>query len=130
MNFSSFIQRRAHEIVRKMVVTQLLENSKQYEKFILADYHYYCSNMGNLTVWGDNVTLQAASDVFGVRINLITSIKETVLIQITPAVLKSSKVLWLSFLSQTHFNSLYSPNSSRLLSFPFIRNWSILMKQH
>ena len=104
-------------MVRKMVVTQLTNNPHLYQTFVLTNYNLYCMKMAEYSVWGDNVTLQAAADTLGVRINLITSIKDTVLIQITPNTQKSSRVLWLSFISQYHYNSLYSPNNHNGLFF-------------
>ncbi|CAL5039894.1 unnamed protein product [Urochloa decumbens] len=71
--------------------------------------------------WGDHLTLQAAADRFGAKICLLTSFKDTCLIEIVPRDLTPTKgnmtanpslahtfaVLWLSFWCEVHYNSLY-----------------------
>jgi hypothetical protein len=52
---------------------------------------------------------QAAANVYGVEIHLLTSYKDTVWMEIKPQDgAKTQKSLWLSFLAELHYNSLYS----------------------
>lgn len=94
--------------VRKNVVNQLIKNKHFYSVFIPEHFDVYCTRMSSTKSWGDNVTVQAASDYYGVRIYLITSAEDCILVQITPRELKSERILWLSYVGGVHFNSLYS----------------------
>ncbi|KAH9660640.1 OTU domain-containing protein [Citrus sinensis] len=57
--------------------------------------------------WGDHVTLQAAADLYGVKIFVITSFKDTCYIEILPNVERSIRVIYLSFWAEVHYNSIY-----------------------
>lgn len=86
--------------------------------------------------WGDHVTLQvlsqcpleeetcitdsrlqAAANVYGVEIHLLTSYADTVWMEIKPkGEAKAKKILWLSFLAELHYNSLYTQQGTPLTS--------------
>jgi len=93
--------------VRHHAVQQIITYRELYSRFLPYNFEVYCTAMSQ-NQWGDNVTLQAAADYFGVQIYLITSLKDNILIKITPREFKSSKTLWLSYIGGTHFNSLYT----------------------
>jgi hypothetical protein len=81
----------------------------------LANYRAYLRNMSKLGAWGDHVTLQAASDAYGLPFCVITSYRDNFVLEIQPETLKtaSEKVLWISFWSEVHYNSLYPIDSSK-----------------
>ena len=56
---------------------------------------------------GDHVTLQATADAFGISINLLSSYTADV-VAVQPREPKSSKLIWLSFWAEVHYNSLES----------------------
>jgi len=91
----------------------------------LGNFEEYCNKMGVSGTWGDHATLQAASDKFRVRINLITSYKNAPFMEIVPNAntrdkepeMKNSNCkqltnyrrnIWLSFFGELHYNSLYT----------------------
>ncbi|XP_049400114.1 OVARIAN TUMOR DOMAIN-containing deubiquitinating enzyme 9-like [Solanum stenotomum] len=83
-----------HKLVREQVVKQLK----------------FCQEMSNCGEWGDNVTLQAAADSYGVKIFVITSFKDTDYIEILPQSdcdHKSNKMIYLSFCAELRYNSMY-----------------------
>lgn len=96
-----------HKYVRKVVVKQLKANPEVYSNYVPMKYSEYMKNMAKNSEWGDHVTLQAASDHFGVRISLITSFKDTCFIEIVPAEQKSVREIYLSFWAEVHYNSIY-----------------------
>ena len=53
------------------------------------------------------MTLQAAADVYGVAINILTSYQGSCFIGITPKETRSERCLYLSFWAEVHYNSLY-----------------------
>uniref|UniRef100_A0ACD5Z863 Uncharacterized protein n=2 Tax=Avena sativa TaxID=4498 RepID=A0ACD5Z863_AVESA len=97
-----------HKHVRKAVVKQLKEFRKHYEGYVPLDYKVYLKKMKRSGEWGDHVTLQAAADRFGAKICLLTSFRDTCLIEIVPRDVAPTRELWLSFWCEVHYNSLYA----------------------
>nr|CAB3445725.1 unnamed protein product [Digitaria exilis] len=103
---------------------QLKEFRKHYEGYVPMEYKVYLKKMKRSGEWGDHVTLQAAADRFAAKICLLTSFRDTCLVEIVPrdgtptrghngnAVFDHSFVrfseLWLSFWCEVHYNSLYA----------------------
>ncbi|KQJ93525.1 OTU domain-containing protein DDB_G0284757 isoform X2 [Brachypodium distachyon] len=97
-----------HKHVRKAVVKQLKEYRKHYEGYVPLDYKVYLKKMKRSGEWGDHVTLQAAADRFAAKICLLTSFRDTCLIEIVPRDVAPTRELWLSFWCEVHYNSLYA----------------------
>ncbi|CAH8303571.1 unnamed protein product [Eruca vesicaria subsp. sativa] len=112
-----------HEKVRERIVKQLKTCPKLYKEFVgmdsskkrtndlPKDYSEYVKNMSKNGVWGDSVTLQAAADTFGVKIVVITSEKEVPSMEIVPKSLTLERVIYLSYLTGVHYNSIYLKGS-------------------
>lgn len=96
-----------HEFVRQHVVNQLKSFPEIYEGYVPMAYDDYLEKMSRNGEWGDHVTLQAASDSYGVKIFVITSFKDTCYIEIQPNTQKSERVIFLSFWAEVHYNSIY-----------------------
>ncbi|KAL1191806.1 OVARIAN TUMOR DOMAIN-containing deubiquitinating enzyme 10 [Cardamine amara subsp. amara] len=107
-----------HKRVRQEIVKQLKYHPKFYKGLVdKMEFSEYVKNMSMNSVWGDEVTLKAAADVYGVKIELITSLKHSTNIVILPKSLKEpDKVVYLSYLAGTHFNSLHKNQDSGLSS--------------
>ncbi|KAH9660639.1 OTU domain-containing protein [Citrus sinensis] len=78
-----------HEFVRQQIVAQLKSNPDIYEGYVPMAYGDYLEKMSKSGEWGDHVTLQAAADLYGVKIFVITSFKDTCYIEILPNVERS-----------------------------------------
>lgn len=96
-----------HKHVRREVVKQLKQFQKFYESYVPMKYRTYLKNMKRSGEWGDHLTLQAAADRYGAKICLLTSFRDTTLIEIMPKNANPSRELWLSFWSEVHYDSLY-----------------------
>lgn len=112
-----------HLEVRQMVVNHLKEHPEFYISYIPGDYEEYLEEMEKEGEWGDHVTLQAAADVLGVRIYVLTSFRNESFIQVEPKERKSERCLYLSFWAEVrntqninfansvflkvHYNSVY-----------------------
>nr|XP_024361513.1 uncharacterized protein LOC112275388 isoform X2 [Physcomitrium patens] len=93
--------------VRADVVEQLSQARDSYTSHVPMEFDDYLKVMASDGAWGDHVTLQAAADKYGVRINLVTSFEDRYFIEIKPAQQRSNRVLYLSFWSEYHYNSIY-----------------------
>ncbi|KAJ7515712.1 hypothetical protein O6H91_22G024600 [Diphasiastrum complanatum] len=96
-----------HKFVRKQIVRQLKSHPDSYEGYVPTKYSDYLKRMAKSGEWGDHVTLQAAADSYGVKICLVTSFKDTCFIEIVAKDPKSSRVIFLSFWSEVHYNSIH-----------------------
>ncbi|CAN0881182.1 OVARIAN TUMOR DOMAIN-containing deubiquitinating enzyme 10 [Linum grandiflorum] len=101
-----------HKTVRREIVKQLKANPEMYEGYVPMTYGEYLKNMSRSGEWGDHVTLQAASDSYGVRILVMTSFKDTYYIEILPQKQKPKGVIFLSFWAEVHYNSIYFQEAS------------------
>ncbi|PWZ23990.1 OTU domain-containing protein [Zea mays] len=97
-----------HKHVRKAVVKQLKEFRKHYEGYVPMEYKVYLKKMKRSGEWGDHVTLQAAADRFAAKICLLTSFRDTCLVEIVPRDATPTREFWLSFWCEVHYNSLYA----------------------
>ncbi|PWA66572.1 cysteine proteinases superfamily protein [Artemisia annua] len=96
-----------HKLVREQVVHQLKTHSELYAAYVPMAYDEYLKKISTDGEWGDHVTLQAAADVFGVKIFVLTSFKDTCYIEILPCTQKSKRIIFLSFWAEVHYNSIY-----------------------
>ncbi|XP_076957552.1 OVARIAN TUMOR DOMAIN-containing deubiquitinating enzyme 12-like isoform X2 [Bidens hawaiensis] len=96
-----------HKFVRQQIVNQLKLHADMYEGYVPMVYSDYLKNMAKVGEWGDHVTLQAAADLYGIKIFVITSFKDTCYIEIVPSVQRSNRVIFLSFWAEVHYNSIY-----------------------
>jgi hypothetical protein len=61
-----------HEQLRAAVIAQLKATPQRYQEFVHEPYSEYIARMERQGQWGDNVTLQAASDVLCCMIRVFT----------------------------------------------------------
>ncbi|XP_010543550.1 PREDICTED: uncharacterized protein LOC104816422 isoform X2 [Tarenaya hassleriana] len=112
-----------HKSVREQVVDQLAYNREIYEGYVPMAYNDYLKKMRRNGEWGDHVTLQASADLFGVRIFVITSFKDTCYIEILPLIQKSNRLICLSFWAEVHYNSIYPEGELPMLETKKKKYW-------
>ncbi|XP_038680580.1 OVARIAN TUMOR DOMAIN-containing deubiquitinating enzyme 9-like isoform X1 [Tripterygium wilfordii] len=115
-----------HRFVREVIVNQLKSHPDLYEGYVPMAYDDYLKKMSKTGEWGDHVTLQAAADWFGVKIFVITSFKDTCYIEILPSMLKSKRVILLSFWAEVHYNSIYPEGEMPLVEEKKKKKWWML----
>jgi len=75
----------------------------------------YINYMSRDGAWGDHITLLAASEVYGVTINILSNVEDNgsgqYLTTIKPRSSKSAKDIYLSHWHEMHYNSLYKESS-------------------
>ena len=97
--------------VRANIVEHLRSNSSRYSAFVPDSYDTYIENMGRDGNWGDHLTLQAASNVYGLEIRVYTSYDgnwERVIRPTDDGNIR--RAIQLSFYAELHYNSVY-PNT-------------------
>ncbi|XVE76153.1 hypothetical protein DITRI_Ditri12bG0150700 [Diplodiscus trichospermus] len=114
-----------HKYVRQQVVNQLKSHPETYEGYVPMDYADYLKKMSKRGEWGDHVTLQAAADLYSVRIFVITSFKDTSYIEILPNFRKSKGVIFVSFWAEVHYNSIYFQRDPPSAEVPRKKKWWI-----
>lgn len=101
-----------HKYVRSEVVNQLKSHPEIYEGYVPMAYDDYLEKMSRNGEWGDHVSLQAAADLYGVKIFVLTSFKDNCCIEILPNIQTSKQVIYLSFWAEVHYNSIYPQGGS------------------
>ena len=103
-----------HATVRANVARQLQHYPQLYAQHVPEEFEAYCSRMALNGTWGDHVTLQAAADAYGIRVNVMTSYAQSNFIEIVPNGGESSshRALYLSFWAEvwprhSHFDQNY-----------------------
>lgn len=97
-----------HRSVRARVLQQLKVNADHYAPFVHEPFARYLERMARDGEWGDHVTLQAASDTFGVQINVFTDMPEAPLVEVLPAggvTNPTHQPLCLTFLTEIHYDA-------------------------
>ncbi|KAF5471840.1 hypothetical protein F2P56_008606 [Juglans regia] len=112
-----------HQFVRQQVVNQLRSHPEIYGGYVPMEYGDYSEKMSESGEWGDHVTLQAAADLYGVNIFLITSFKDTCCIEILSNFQKPNRVIFLSFWAEVHYNSIYPQEGASSNEFKKKRRW-------
>lgn len=106
-----------HPVVRQLIVQHMKSNAVIYAPFVFAEtFDNYITKMAKTKEWGDNLTLQAASDFFKIKILLVTSYPDKPLIEIVPSQSeiqsnchnRITKIVHLSFFSELHYNAIKS----------------------
>ncbi len=96
-----------HVQVRRTIVKELRAHPQHYKPYVTEYYREYCNAQAKDGTWGDNITLQAAANVFGLRIICITSFEDMFVISIEPVQARGNRILYLSFWAEVHYNSIY-----------------------
>lgn len=102
-----------HTSLRDLVVKQLRERQDRYAGYMLGTYEEYLERMARDGEWGDNVTLQAASDLLQCEIHVLTDQPGSGLLELRPEAKTvateggtSHKPLCLAFLTEVHYDAV------------------------
>jgi len=109
-SFSSelFGTQKYHKTVRHVAVKWLKENEETCSVFATEDMPWdkYLEAMSKPRYWGDELTLFAVCEVYGVVIHLITTEKENWHTVYNPSKVKSPRHLFLAYISPIHYNTV------------------------
>ena len=90
-------------------MSQLRASPDAYSPYVPGSYAAYVDAQSRAGTWGDAITLQAVADRYGVRVCILSSYPTRCFLEVVPRGGRhaSRRVLWLSFLAEQHYNSLY-----------------------
>jgi len=98
-----------HAAIRQRLIQQLVEKRDRYEGSHLGTFEEYVERMARDGEWGDNLTLQAASDLLNCDIHVLTDNAESGLLEIHPEAQQSKpheRSLCLAFLTEVHYDAV------------------------
>jgi len=96
-----------HAAVRANVIEQLKANPNHYEGFAVGEsFNEYVNRMADAHTWGDNLTLQAIADLYGIRVCIISTFLEKSFLCIAPLKGQVKQHIWLGFFAEFHYTSL------------------------
>lgn len=104
-----------HAAIRQLVIKQMLQSRDRYEGYMLGSYEEYVTRMALDGEWGDNVTLQAVSDIFNCQIHVLTDQPGSELLELNPeaqpelgaaAARPKQQALCLAFLTEVHYDAV------------------------
>eukprot|EP00775_Hariotina_reticulata_P008191 gene8191-8382_t len=95
-----------HAFVRRQAVEHIKSSSEDYSALLGEDFDAYVDGMGQDGCWGDELTLRAVCDSFGVVLHIVTSEQYNWYLKYTPLQLKTTQEVFLTYISPIHYNSL------------------------
>jgi hypothetical protein len=103
-----------HQIVRQRVVSTMLANRSYYEGFLGDEFTIYLSQMSRNGVWGDELTLRAACEHYGIAVNVITDETSNWFIRYVPQTCRQAEMdkweIFLAYISPVHYNFIKKRN--------------------
>jgi len=97
-----------HDTLRLRVVEHLQAMPERYSGFVFEPWPDYIKRMALPCEWGDNVTLQAASDMLGVEIHVLNDQPGAECVRVHPmkASEEAKQPLCLAFLAELHYDAV------------------------
>jgi len=103
-----------HGALRGQVIEHLRRRRNRYEGYILGTYEEYLERMSRSGEWGDNVSLQAVSDVYNCEIKVLTDRLGSDLLELRPEATVPvpclGKTLCLAFTAEVHYDAVIIPD--------------------
>ena len=99
----------------------------QFEAFLGEEFNAYARQMACSGVWGDELTLRAACECYGVVINVITSDAENWFLRYVPEHSVVQREVFCSYIAPVHYNAIVRrPRGAA----PFLRSMSSLGRRN
>lgn len=103
-----FKTQERHEEVRAAATRRLESRREEFEMYFEGSsaFDRWLEEMKRDRTWGDELTLRAACDAFGMRIHVIQSTEKNWHLMYEPLELKSNRVAFLSYVSPVHYDAI------------------------
>jgi OTU-like cysteine protease len=96
-----------HRTVRKTTVDYIFRYRQYFELFLGEDFKAWAKQMSRDRTWGDELTLRAACEAYGIVVNVVTSDSENWFLRYIPEHnLVLNKEVFLTYISPVHYNGI------------------------
>jgi hypothetical protein len=95
-----------HLIVRRTTLNYVHRHKRDFEAFLGEDFRVWAKQMGKCGVWGDELTLRAACEAYGVVVNVVTSDASGWFLRYIPERSIVQKEVFLCYIAPVHYNAI------------------------
>lgn len=106
LSFGLFGTPQHHAIVRRAAVNYIHRRKRDFEAFLGEDFRVWAKQMGKKGIWGDELTLRAACEAYGVVVNVVTSDASGWFLRYIPEHTMVRKEVFLSYIAPVHYNAI------------------------
>ena len=124
LSYGLFGTPKYHKNTRKACVDHINRRRGEFEAFLGEDFKSYVRSMARDGEWGDELTLRAACETYGVVINVVTSDSENWFMRYLPEHTVVQREVFLSYIAPVHYNAIKKRAS------PVIRSMSSLGRKN
>ncbi|MEW5311881.1 MAG: hypothetical protein WDW38_003562 [Sanguina aurantia] len=105
-----------HQQVRQKAVKHIRANEAEYGCFLGEDFHEYLTEMSLSGTWGDELTLRAVCDSYGMVIRVVTSDEHHWYLTYEPTEQKVEREIFITYIAPIHYNSVKRHSSLRAMT--------------
>lgn len=92
--------------IRKTAIDYMQRNRNYFQAFLGEEFRVYVQMMSHDQVWGDELTLRAICEAFGICINVITSEHDNWFLRYIPQHKVVQREAFLCYISPVHYNAV------------------------
>ncbi|GIL48474.1 hypothetical protein Vafri_4989 [Volvox africanus] len=95
-----------HAAIRHQAVSHILAQRDAFEAFLGEEFEQYIQQMERSGTWGDELTLRAVCDSFGLTVHVVTSEEDHWYLTYEPENRKLNREIFLTYIAPIHYNSI------------------------
>ncbi|KAL3159149.1 hypothetical protein ABBQ32_14134 [Trebouxia sp. C0010 RCD-2024] len=120
-----------HKAIRRKAVHYLREHRSDFEAFLGDDFNHWLKEMSQNGTWGDELTLRAICEAYGIVINVITSDQQHWFMRYEPEGTqpKKSVEVFVTYIAPIHYNAVRRQTQTSQLRRSFSRTKSSRIQQ-
>ncbi|KAG2486732.1 hypothetical protein HYH03_014658 [Edaphochlamys debaryana] len=112
-----------HSAIRKQGVSHIVQQRSSFECFLGEDFDEYVRQMARGGTWGDELTLRATCDAFGIVMHVVTSDVDNWYLTYEPEVRKLDREIFLTYIAPIHYNSIRRQSSLKTMALTVSRSF-------
>eukprot|EP01023_Acetabularia_acetabulum_P041297 TRINITY_DN401_c0_g1_i10.p2 TRINITY_DN401_c0_g1~~TRINITY_DN401_c0_g1_i10.p2 ORF type:complete len:281 (-),score=17.78 TRINITY_DN401_c0_g1_i10:439-1281(-) len=105
-----------HNVVRRRALDYMRQNKGEFECFLGQDVPKYLKQMCKDREWGDELTLRAICESYGLVLNVISSQQNNWFLRYIPKHTLIQKEVFLTYIAPVHYNAIRRQSSIAALS--------------
>ncbi|GFR45230.1 hypothetical protein Agub_g6628, partial [Astrephomene gubernaculifera] len=115
-----------HAIIRRHAVEHIAARREVFECFLGEDFDDYVQQMGRSGTWGDELTLRAVCDSYGIIVHVVTSDEGNWYLTYMPECRKLDREIFLTYIAPIHYNSIKRQSSLKTMALTLSRSFKSL----